>query len=390
MTKNKTVVLPSPHAPEDEYLTFLHYFSGPAEFGLGEAILEAAALRGIKVRIIKRDIRLGGIDLLADEPFTTDLLAASDGQFDGFHSGFPCSSFSRARFRPGGPPPVRDRQHLRGRPSNSRAQQLEAERGTLLATRSAVMVRAIQFGAKKRGLRCTATLENPADPGVDPYPSAWLLPALADIVTEPDVKCAIHNICCFGPPHWMVDRFSSKSRDIREKVLLQSPTCAIVDHNSHSIRSFVPATALRGIRHVMAERHDKPQRAFNHTPHEHIYGSRWVEYASIKRVSVSASHVQETRQRSGKRVSRWWFTSADPILVHGTWLGGDWTQALGLHRRSALQRHRCVHAHQFVWSSRFPGSTVGVGRESPKRNLKGVRPGTSRNDLLSVQISCVV
>ena len=190
----------------------------------------------------------------------------------------------------------------------------------------------------------------------------------------------------------MLDRFSSRSRDIGEKVLLQSPTCAILDQNSHSIRSFVPATALRGIRHVMAERHDKPQRAFNHTQHEHIYGSRWVECASIKRVSVSASHVQETRQRSGKRVSRWWFTTADPILVHGTWLGGDWTQALGLHRRSALQRHRCVHAHPFVWSSRFPGSTVGVGRE--RRSSPWNQSQRSRHPsgcpVLSVQISCVV
>ena len=131
VTENKTVVLPSPLAPEDEFLTFLHYFhSGLAEFGLGEAIFKAAALRGIKVRVIKRDIRLDGIDLLADEPFATDLLAASDGRFDGFHSGFPCSTFSCTRFLPGGPPPVRERQHLRGRPSNSRAQQLEAEKET--------------------------------------------------------------------------------------------------------------------------------------------------------------------------------------------------------------------------------------------------------------------
>ena len=176
-----------------------------------------------------------------------------------------------------------------------------------------------------------------------------------------------------------LDRFSSGSRDIREKVLLQSPTCAFDQYNQ-SIRNFVPTTALRGIRHVMAERHDKPQRVFNHTQRKHIFGSRWVECSSIKCVSVSASHVQETRQRSGKRVSRWWFTAADPILVHGAGLGGDWTQALGLHRRSALQRLECVHAHPFVWSSRFPGSTVGVGRESPKRNFQGVRLGTSRND----------
>ena len=107
---------------------------------------QAAALRGVKVKIIKRDIRLDGIDLLADEPFTTDLLAASDGRFDGFHSGFPCSTFSCARFLSGGLPPVRDRQHMRGRPSNSRAQQLEAEKETLLAMRSAVMVRAPVWG----------------------------------------------------------------------------------------------------------------------------------------------------------------------------------------------------------------------------------------------------
>ena len=125
-----------------------------------------------------------GTDLLADEPFSSNFTAALNGHFDGFHSGFPCSSFSRARFRPGGPPPVRDRQFLRGRPSNSRAQQLEAEKGALLATRSAAMVRAVQSGGKKRGLCCTATLENPADPGKDPCPSAWLLPA-SDVFDEP-------------------------------------------------------------------------------------------------------------------------------------------------------------------------------------------------------------
>ena len=104
---------------------------------------------------------------------------------------------------------------MRGRPSNSRAQQLEAEKETLLAMRSAVMVRAIQFGAKKRGLRGTATLENPADPGVDPYPSAWLLPALADIVTEPDFMCNSQHLLFWSSSFAgaALDRISSGSRD---------------------------------------------------------------------------------------------------------------------------------------------------------------------------------
>ena len=127
-------------------MTFLHYFSGPVKFGLGEAISAAAAQRGIKVRVINRDILRDGTDLLADEPFSSYFTAALNGHFDSFHSGFPCSSSSRARFRSGGPPPIRNRQHLRGRPSNSRVQQLEAEKGTLLATRSAAIVRAVQLG----------------------------------------------------------------------------------------------------------------------------------------------------------------------------------------------------------------------------------------------------
>ena len=141
--RDETVALPPLPVPGDECSTFLHYFSGPAKFGLGEAISAAAARRGVKVRVINRDILRDGADLLADEPFSSDFAAALDGHFDGFHSGFSCSSFSRARFRPGGPPPVRDHQHLRGRPTNSRVQQVEAEKGTLLATWSAAMVRAI-------------------------------------------------------------------------------------------------------------------------------------------------------------------------------------------------------------------------------------------------------
>ena len=102
--RDETVALPPLPVPGDECSTFLHYFSGPAKFGLGEAISAAAARRGVKVRVINRDILRDGADLLADEPFSSDFAAALNGHFDGFHSGFPCSSF---RFRPGGPPPVR-------------------------------------------------------------------------------------------------------------------------------------------------------------------------------------------------------------------------------------------------------------------------------------------
>ena len=81
--------------------------------------------------------------------------------------------------------------------------------------------------------------------------------------------------------------------------MLQSPTCALDQHNQ-SIRNFVPTTALRGIRHVMAERHDKPQRAFNHTQRKHIFGSSWVECTSFKCVSVSSQPCPRNTSKKRK------------------------------------------------------------------------------------------
>ena len=69
--------------PGDESLTFLHYFSGPAKFVLGEGISATPARRGVKVGVINRDILRDGADLLADEPFSSDFAAALNGHFDG-------------------------------------------------------------------------------------------------------------------------------------------------------------------------------------------------------------------------------------------------------------------------------------------------------------------
>eukprot|EP00969_Alexandrium_andersonii_P273834 12103307-Alexandrium_andersonii.AAC.1 len=38
------------------------------------------------------------------------------GYYDGMHSGTPCSSWSAARWRPGGPPPLRSWDHPWGLP----------------------------------------------------------------------------------------------------------------------------------------------------------------------------------------------------------------------------------------------------------------------------------
>ena len=48
--------------------------------------------------------------------------SVEEGEWDGYHSGFPCSSFSRVRRRnsAGGNLPVRSADHIYGLPGNSR------------------------------------------------------------------------------------------------------------------------------------------------------------------------------------------------------------------------------------------------------------------------------
>ena len=57
-----------------------------------------------------------------------------------------------------------------------------------------------------------------------PSRGAWLLPALASIIAEPDALRAVHNICCFGPPHWKEQCWAGFLPGLvctREMVLLQ-------------------------------------------------------------------------------------------------------------------------------------------------------------------------
>ena len=95
------------------------------------------------------------------------------GEWDGFHSGFPCASFSRVRWRdsPGGPMPVRSAAHIYGLPGNTPSQQKEADEGTLMATRSAWLHKKQVVACQKRGVPEVSTLENP--PGAKDSGSAW-------------------------------------------------------------------------------------------------------------------------------------------------------------------------------------------------------------------------
>ena len=77
------------------------------------------------------------------------------------------------------PGPVRSREHLYGLPTNTAAQQREADRGTLMACTSVDILDLISEAGDARHKACPATLENPPETDRPEAASAYLLPEVA-------------------------------------------------------------------------------------------------------------------------------------------------------------------------------------------------------------------
>lgn len=121
---------------------FSHLFAGPRDV-LGEALKAECDKEGLQVEVISFDKMISADhDLAAEQPFGKMLDQAKQHEFDGGHAGFPCGSFSRARYNPkgDGPPPVRSGTEIYGLSTNNKMQHTEADRGTVLAVRSAMIV----------------------------------------------------------------------------------------------------------------------------------------------------------------------------------------------------------------------------------------------------------
>ena len=168
------------------------------KFGLGEAILAVAARRGIRVRVStetsseKAQICLRtSLSLQISRPLRTAISTVSSQVFLVLPSAAP--GFGPVVHHRSGTVSTCVDVH-RTVESSSKRRKEHWQHGLRLSF--------VLSSQAERSGRCTATLESPADPGVDPNPSAGLLPTLASIIVEPDAVRAIHNICCFGPPHW--------------------------------------------------------------------------------------------------------------------------------------------------------------------------------------------
>ena len=205
---------------ENRVFTFIHHYSG-SEDRLAEAIQKEAKRRGVRVKCISADISQGD-DLLAPKPFEEHMKMAADGDVDGFHAGWPCTTFSRLRWRPspGLPGPVRSKAFPNGFISNTASQQSECDRGTLFLARSLAMGQKVTESRGPGVGGAFYTFENPPPSGVEQHLSAWEMPEYLAFMERHHPRHVDFNTCCYeedleiGKRHFKPQRFAGNLHNL--------------------------------------------------------------------------------------------------------------------------------------------------------------------------------
>ena len=160
---------PMPKAVPLKKIRALHTFSGPRRKNDFEYFMKVvASTTGIYMIVESIDPLIGAAFNLMDDGFYGGLLqAAAAGAFMIHLSGPPCSTWSIARFRKPGPPVVRTREFPFGIPG------LSVRLQTQVAAHSQLMRRAFEISRAVMRAGGLFAIENPKDPGADPYPSMF-------------------------------------------------------------------------------------------------------------------------------------------------------------------------------------------------------------------------
>ena len=148
---------------------FHHLYSGlRREQDLEWYLLRAGGAAGLRIVVRTYDVGYGPeFDLLQPEVLERLHQEIRAGRGDGAHSGAPCSTWSRARFRPNGPPPLRTRDRPWGLPRLSAADRKKVDQ------HSALLVNGLECLELLAELGAPGTAEHPEDPGRAPFPSIW-------------------------------------------------------------------------------------------------------------------------------------------------------------------------------------------------------------------------
>ena len=148
---------------------------------------------GMKVIVESMDLAYGEQNDLSKKSVIDRLVrAGKNGKYSGSQNGSPCSTWSRVRFLPGGPPPLRTRDSPWGIASNTSEQQAHCDLHSKLWNGSMDVLEAISDGG---GL---ISNEHPKDPGRPPFPSTWNLPKMTRIERRTGMRRVSFPQCLWG------------------------------------------------------------------------------------------------------------------------------------------------------------------------------------------------
>ena len=188
-----------PRGPRADVVRVLHLFSGPArEMDLGWWLKVVGGASGIAVVVENVDTIISkGFNIFLDDFYRPLLSACEAGVFDIIHSGSPCSTWSRARWRRPGPPILRTRLCPYGGdpsiPEVSAKEALKRDVHTILFRRSFELCSAVAC-SPSQGKQGT---ENPADPGA-PYPSIFATSEAEEVRRKTSAEDVVFHQCRFG------------------------------------------------------------------------------------------------------------------------------------------------------------------------------------------------
>ncbi|CAK0891907.1 unnamed protein product [Prorocentrum cordatum] len=194
-------------------LRFFHLCSGHTRSGdLEFWLARLAASRGYVMQCTNVDIGFGPEFDLSEEVNVRRLELLAELEVDGGHAGPSCATWSRVRFQPGGPPPVRLRSHPWGRPGLHGADLRKVEMGSAQLLSSLRVLRAI---ALRGG---SVSLEHPADPGKPPFPSIFATPEVLEWEEVLGAYRVTFPQCMWGCPALKLTTISGTAKHLQRLI----------------------------------------------------------------------------------------------------------------------------------------------------------------------------
>ena len=181
---------------ESRCFRFLHLFCGDKD-PLGAAIKKEARAARLSCEIVPMDWSLDWHLDLADKEVYRNLRArVEQGDFDGFHAGFPSSSFAAERWEEKShKAPLRSSAEIYGLATNSPEAQDQTDKATILASQSGWLMQTQIQSARERGVTPVATLVS--SPGNDKCGPAWQLPEIKETLHDVEAIRVALNACSY-------------------------------------------------------------------------------------------------------------------------------------------------------------------------------------------------